>query len=57
MRQPNFFVYFILNQSTATKRYDKINNRIKCYDVLHTLGKEYLMEDITELIRERGIKL
>ncbi|MBN1049300.1 hypothetical protein DVV97_11285 [Clostridium botulinum] len=24
-----FFVYFILNQSTATKRYDKINNRIK----------------------------
>ncbi|MBZ9692280.1 DUF3791 domain-containing protein [Clostridium sp. M14] len=30
---------------------------IKCYDVLHTLGNEYLMEDITELIKERGIKL
>lgn len=23
---------------------------IKCYDVLHTLGKEYLVEDITEFV-------
>jgi len=28
---------------------------IKCYDVLHTLGKEYLIEDITEFVREKGI--
>lgn len=28
---------------------------IKCYDVLHTLGKEYLVEDITEFVREKGI--
>lgn len=28
---------------------------IKCYDVLHTLGKEYLVEDITEYVREKGI--
>lgn len=28
---------------------------IKCYDVLHTLGKEYLVEDITEFVREKGM--
>ncbi len=28
---------------------------IKCYDVLHTLGKEYLVEDITEFVREKEI--
>lgn len=28
---------------------------IKCYDVLHTLGKEYLVEDITEFVSEKGI--
>ena len=26
---------------------------IPCYDVLHTLGKEYLVEDITEFVSER----
>lgn len=26
---------------------------IPCYDVLHTLGKEYLVEDITEFVKER----
>lgn len=25
---------------------------IPCYDVLHTLGKQYLVEDITECVRE-----
>ena len=25
------------------------------YDVLHTLGKEYLMEDIISLVNERGL--
>ena len=25
-----------------------------CYDVIHTLGSEYLMEDITEIIKERN---
>lgn len=28
---------------------------IKCYDVLHTLGKEYLVEDITEFVSEKEI--
>ena len=28
---------------------------IPCYDVLHTQGKEYLVEDITEYAREKGV--
>jgi len=28
---------------------------IPCYDVLHTQGKEYLVEDITEYVREKGV--
>lgn len=28
---------------------------IRCYDVLHTQGKEYLVEDITEFVREKGV--
>ena len=28
---------------------------ISCYDSLHSLGKEYLMEDITEFAREKGV--
>ena len=27
---------------------------IPCYDVLHTQGRQYLVEDITGLVRERG---
>lgn len=30
---------------------------IECYDVLHTLGSQYLMEDITEVLKARGAKL
>ena len=30
---------------------------VPCYDVLHTLGAEYLVEDITDLARERGAAL
>ncbi|WP_415752217.1 DUF3791 domain-containing protein [Holdemanella porci] len=26
-----------------------------CYDVLHTLGKEYLVKDITDFVKEKGI--
>ena len=43
-------VYEILNTTGILDDYI-----IKCYDVLHTLGKEYLVEDITELVREKGI--
>ena len=30
---------------------------IKCYDVLHTQGKEYLVEDITDFAREKGVNV
>lgn len=43
-------VYKILNTTGILDDYI-----IKCYDVLHTLGKEYLVEDITEFAREKGI--
>ena len=26
-----------------------------CYDTLHTLGTDYLVDDITEMARERGV--
>lgn len=28
---------------------------LPCYDTLHTLGSKYLVEDITELMAERGV--
>jgi hypothetical protein len=30
---------------------------IDCYDVLHTQGKEYLVEDITEFVKEKGVSV
>ena len=30
---------------------------LPCYDTLHTLGGEYLVEDITEMAQERGIEI
>ncbi len=62
------FVVFVLHalgqhwNMTTPEVYDILNTTgilddyiIKCYDVLHTLGKEYLVEDITEFVREKGI--
>ena len=42
-------VYKILNSTGILDNYI-----IPCYDVLHTQGKEYLIEDITEYAREKG---
>ena len=28
---------------------------VPCYDVLHTFGKEYLMEELTDCMREKGV--
>lgn len=42
-------VYKILNQTGILDDYI-----IACYDVLHTQGKEYLVEDITEFVKEKG---
>jgi hypothetical protein len=30
------------------------NYIIPCYDVLHTFSKEYIVEDLTEALREKG---
>ena len=30
---------------------------VPCYDVLHTLGTEYLVEDLADLASERGATL
>lgn len=43
-------VYKILNTTGILDNYI-----IPCYDVLHTQGKEYLVDDITEYVREKGV--
>lgn len=45
-------VYRILNSTGILDNYI-----IKCYDVLHTQGKEYLVEDITDFVREKGVSI
>lgn len=45
-------VYKILDSTGILDNYI-----IKCYDVLHTLGKEYLVEDITDFVREKGVNV
>ncbi|WP_278313009.1 DUF3791 domain-containing protein [Faecalicatena contorta] len=30
---------------------------IKCYDTLHTLGANYLVEDITDFVKEKGVQI
>ena len=43
-------VYQVLNESGILDSYI-----LPCYEVLHTQGKQYLVEDITELVKERGV--
>lgn len=31
------------------------NYIVPCYDVLHTFSKEYIVEDLTEALREKGL--
>lgn len=45
-------VYKILNTTGILDDYI-----IAGYDMLHTQGKEYLIEDITDFVRERGVSL
>ena len=42
-------VYKILNETHILDDYIFV-----CYDTLHTLGTEYLVEDITEYTKEKG---
>ena len=52
LKKPVSEIYEILSKTDIIDSYI-----IECYDVLHTLGSEYLMEDITEILKKRGIKL
>lgn len=45
-------VYKILNSTGILDNYV-----ISYYDVLHTQGKEYLVEDLTEYVKEKGISI
>lgn len=42
-------VYKLLNRTGILDEYI-----IECYDTLHTLGKEYLVQDVTEFVIEKG---
>ena len=44
--------YLILNNTDILDGYI-----LKCYDTLHTLGTEYLVDDLTEYAREKGVVL
>lgn len=43
-------VYDMLNSSGILDNYI-----LKCYDVLHSLGAEAMVDDISELTREKGV--
>lgn len=45
-------VYKVLNESGIIDGYI-----VPCYDVLHTQGKQYLVEDITDFVKEKGVNL
>ena len=42
-------VYKMLRSTDILKGY-----MIPCYDVLHTFGKEYIMDDLINLLKKRG---
>lgn len=45
-------VYKILNSTGILDNYI-----IAGYDILHTQGKEYLVEDITDFVKEKGVNV
>ena len=47
--KPYRYVYQVLNETEILDHYI-----IPCYDVLHTLGRQYLVDDITEFVKEKG---
>lgn len=68
--QKLYFIVFLinhladkLNESVSEiyrklKQVNAISGYIEpCYDVLHTLGAEYLMEDLQEYAKLRGVTL
>ena len=51
-KKPYRMVYQVLNESGILDDYI-----VPCYDVLHTQGKQYLVEDITEFVKEKGVAI
>ena len=52
IKKPTAVVYEFLSQSGVLDEYI-----ISCYDSLHTLGREYLVDDITGLLHDRGVTI
>ena len=50
IQRPTGVVYKYLSDSGILDEYI-----IGCYDSLHTLGSEYLVDDVTGMMRDRGI--
>ncbi len=50
LQMPRNDVYAMLKQSGIL--YDYI---VPCYDVLHTFGSDYIVEDITDYIKKKGL--
>lgn len=50
--KPSTVVYNLLSESGVLDDYI-----IGCYDTLHTLGREYLIEDIVGLLHDRGFTI
>lgn len=62
------FSVFLLYQLAAAwgvsvpEAYDRLSRSgilneyvLPCYDMLHTLGSQYLVSDLTDMARERGV--
>ena len=68
-RELSFVIFLLYQLSEAwnmipSKVYAKLKEAdiidgyiLPCYDTLHTLGGQYLVDDLTELVRERGVTL
>lgn len=64
--QLDFVTYCVCNLAdrlnmSASKVYKMLRSTdilngymIPCYDVLHTFGKEYIMDDLISLLKKRG---
>ena len=52
IEKPSAVVYNFLAESGVLDDYI-----IGCYETLHTLGREYLIEDITGLLHDRGVAI
>ena len=51
-KMPTAIIFKYLAESGVLDEYI-----ISCYDSLHTLGREYLVEDITGLLHDRGVAI